>query len=101
MFLLAFFLFLKLFYHFHVLERIIRLIYLRIRVFAHSEKIQSRTSRLLSNIKHFYLLSNLSFIVHMLSECRVRMASSSPWVSGVASIKEQQPTLEMKITIIK
>ena len=95
------FFFFSLFYHFHVLERIIKLIYLRIRVFVHSGKIQSWKSRLLSNIKHFYLLSNLSFTVHRLSECRVRMASSSAWVSGAASIKEQQPTLELNITIMK
>ena len=95
------FFFFSLFYHFHVLERIIKLIYLRIRVFVHSGKIQSWKSRLLSNIKHFYLLCDLSFTVHRLSECRVRMASSSAWVSGAASIKEQQPTLELNITIMK
>ena len=83
------------------MERIIELIYLRIRVFVHSGKIQSWKSRLLSNIKHFYLLCDLSFTVHILNECGVRMTSSSAWVSRVASIKEQQPTLELNITIMK
>ena len=40
-------------YHFHVLERIIGLMYLRIMVFAHLGKIQSWKNKLLGNIKYF------------------------------------------------